>query len=271
MYKTKPITEWDLRYSQLIIRQIPRGFISNIIVGERRTGKSIYTLKCFSKVYKILEGLPDEDCWFKALDCFVFGPDELTSKVFYNTKHDIISPCWCIDDATVHFNPMIFFVNPYMYGLLGGIFDTIGTAVNSLTLTCPKKKRLMAGLKNYDDYTTQIVKSGEGDYERVAKGVHWYTWPDGTAHWRRIYEDHYSCYAPEFIYRPYLEKRKKYLKITNDLFMQLQQKMKEDQKKRFPSLDTDRHDIKELIDETDKEIIDTEERKDKDDVPSLLS
>jgi hypothetical protein len=268
MIQTKPIEDWTLRFPKLILRQIPRGFISNIIVGERRTGKSIYILKCFAKVYKQLEGLSDEDCWFKALECFMFGPDELTKKIFYNTTHDIISPCLCIDDATVHFNPMIFFVNPYMYGLLGGIFDTIGTATNCVALTCPKKKRLMTGLKNYDDYTTQIVKSGEGDYERLAKGVYWYTWPDGTAHWRRMFEDHYSCYAPEFIYRPYLEKRKKYLKITNDLFMQLQEKMKMEQKKRFPSLPIVKDEINGLIAETDSELVAVEESKDVN--PSIL-
>ena len=262
MIQTKPIDTWTLRFSDLIIRQIPRGFISNIVVGERRTGKSIYLLKTFAKVYKILEGLPDEECWFKALDCFIFGPDELTKKIFDNTNHDIISLCICIDDATVHFNPMIFFVNPYMYGLLGGIFDTIGTAVNCVALTCPKKKRLMSGLKNYDDYTTQIVKAEGGPYERLAKGVYWYTWPDGTAHWRRMYEDHYSCYAPEFIYKPYLEKRKKYLKITNDLFMQLQQKMHEDQKKKFPVLQTVKEDIDTMITETDFEIMSVKEEGD---------
>jgi len=74
----KNIDEWTLRFAQLILHEIPNGFISNIIVGERRKGKSIYVLKNFAKVYKTLEGLPDEDCWFKALDCFIFGPDDLT-------------------------------------------------------------------------------------------------------------------------------------------------------------------------------------------------
>lgn len=257
----RPIAEWTLRFADLIVNEINNtGFISNIIVGERRRGKSIYVLKCFAKVYKTLDpGLSDEDCWMKALDCFIFGPKELRDKISYNTKHDVISPAWCLDDATVHFNPMTFFVNPFSYALLGGLFDTIGTATNCVALTCPKKKRLMQGLKNYDDYTTQISRAREGGYERHAKSVYWYTWPDGSARWRIAYKDDYSCYAPEFVYKPYLEKRKKYLKITNDLFTQLSEKLETEHNKRFSGLDTVKEDIKNITHEIDEEIIDVEE------------
>src|SRR4030042_1180985 len=260
----RPIVEWTLRFADLIVHEINNtGFISNIIVGERRRGKSIYVLKCFAKVYKTLDpGLSDEECWMKALDCFIFGPKELRDKISYNTKHDVISPAWCLDDATVHFNPMTFFVNPFSYALLGGLFDTIGTATNCVALTCPKKKRLMQGLKNYDDYTTQISRAREGGYERHAKSVYWYTWPDGSAHWRIAYKDDYSCYAPEFVYKPYLEKRKKYLKITNDLFTQLSEKLETEHNKRFSGLDTVKEDIKNITRGIDEEIIEVEEHGD---------
>jgi hypothetical protein len=169
---------------------------------------------------------------------------------------------WCIDDATVHFNPMIFFVNPFSYALLGGLFDTIGTATHCVALTCPKKKRLMSGLKNYDDYTTQISRARQGGYERHAKGVYWYTWPDGSAHWRTAFKDDYSCYAPEFIYKPYLEKRKKYLKITNDLFTQLSKKLEKEHNKRFSGLDLVKEEVKDMTVDIDSEIIGIEEEGD---------
>jgi hypothetical protein len=256
----RPISEWTLQFANLILHEIPNGFISNIIVGERRRGKSIYVLKCFAKVYKVLEPeLTDEQCWDKAFECFIFGPKELRDRISYNTKHGIISPMWCIDDATVHFNPMTFFVNPFSYALLGGLFDTIGTATNCIALTCPKKKRLMQGLKSYDDYTTQISRAREGGYERHAKGVYWYTWPDGSSHWRQAYKDDYSCYAPDFIYTKYLEKRKMYLKITNDLFTQLSDKLESEHNKRFSGLDMAKQDIKEILSETSEELIEVRE------------
>ena len=222
----KPIAEWDLKLSRLIHKEIPNGFISAIITGERRKGKSIYAMKVIALLYYIMEGWNEEECWKKAFDCFIFGPDDLTEKVRHNTTHDLVSPVWCLDDTTVHFGTMLFFINPYQLQLLNGIFDTIGTAVNALLLTCPKKKRLMNALKNYDDNTIHIIKAREGGYERIARGILWYTMPDEKQRFRKIFEDHYSCYAPDYIYKPYLIKRKSYLKQQNDLLIQLMEKLK---------------------------------------------
>jgi hypothetical protein len=269
----KPITDWDLKFADLAIKEIPSGFVSGIVTGERRKGKSIYVLKTTAKIYKTLEGLPDEECWKRALDCMIFGPDNLTAKVFYNVKHDIMSPVICLDDASVHFNPMLFFINPYQVSLLNGIFDTIGTVVNVLLLTCPKKVRLMKGLRNYDDITIHIIKAREGGYERIARGVLWYTMPDERQRFRKLFEDHYSCYAPDYIYIPYLELRKKYLKEVNDLFMALKNKLDETREKKKTQLfgssqvDTMLNDTKELIAETNDEILFTEENNDQPEIP----
>ena len=222
----KPINEWDLRLSKLIQKEIPNGFLSAIITGERRKGKSIYAMKVIALLYYLLEGWGEEECWKKAFDCFIFGPDDLTAKVKHNTANDLISPVWCLDDTTVHFGTMLFFINPYQLQLLNGIFDTIGTAVNALILTCPKKKRLMNALKNYDDNTIHIIKAREGGYERIARGILWYTMPDERQRFRKIFEDHYSCYAPDYIYKPYLVKRKSYLKQQNELLIQLMDKLR---------------------------------------------
>lgn len=267
----KPIAEWNLRFANLILNEIPQGFISGIITGERRRGKSIYTLKTMAKIYKTIENLPDEECWEKALDSMIFGPDNLTEKVFYNIKNDIISPVFCLDDASVHFNPMLFFINPYQVSLLNGIFDTIGTIVNGLILTCPKKARLMKGLKNYDDLTIHILKSRLGGYERIARGVLWYTMPDEKQRYKKIFEDNYSCYAPDFIYKPYLELRKKYLKEVNDLFMALKKKLDANREKKKNKLfgsnvdylvDSVIDESRSISDDTDREMREIEENGD---------
>ena len=191
----------------------------------------------------------------------IFSPDDVTSKVFYNIKHDVISPMWCLDDASVHFNPMLFFINPYQVSLLNGIFDTIGTVVNGLVLTCPKKQRLMKGLKNYDDITIHIIKSREGGYERIARGVLWYTMPDERQRFRKLFEDHYSCYAPDFIYKPYLEKRKHYLKEVNDLFMALKKNLDSTREKREKKLFGSPVNIESAVDEilrdTNNDLVET--------------
>ena len=254
----KPIAEWDLKFAELINKEIPSGFISGTVTGERRKGKTMYVMKNIAKVYKTIEGLDDEECWKKAFECIIFGPDDLTNKVFYNIEHDIISPVICLDDASVHFNPMLFFINPYQVSLLNGIFDTIGTVVNALILTCPKKKRLMSGLKNYDDLTIHIIKAREGGYERMARGVLWYTMPDERQRFRKVFEDHYSCYIPDFIYKPYLEKRKKYLKEVNDLFMALKKKLDESREKKKEKLFGGTQ-INDLLEETNEALSETDD------------
>ena len=84
----------------------------------------------------------------------------------------------------------------------------------------------MNALKNYDDNTIHIIKAREGGYERIARGILWYTMPDERQRFRKIFEDHYSCYAPDYIYKPYLVKRKSYLKQQNELLMQLMDKLR---------------------------------------------
>ena len=225
-FRLRPINEWNLRLTKLIMHEIPFGFFSAIITGERRKGKSIYAMKVIALLYHLQMSWAEEECWKKAFECFIFGPDDLTAKVRHNTDHHLISPVWCLDDTTVHFGTMLFFINPYQLQLLNGIFDTIGTAVNALLLTCPNKKRLMNALKNYDDTTIQVVKAREGGWERIARGISWFTIPDGRQKFRKIFEDHYSCYAPDYIYKPYLEKRESYLKQQNDLLIKLMDRLR---------------------------------------------
>jgi hypothetical protein len=221
-----------------------------------------------AKVYSMTTELDDEACWKKALSSLIFGPDNLTEKVFYNVKHDVMDPVWCLDDASVHFNPMLFFINPYQVSLLNGIFDTIGTVTNCLLLTCPKKKRLMSGLKNYDDLTIHIIKAREGGYERIARGTLWYTMPDERQRFRKLFEDHYSCYIPNYIYKPYLVIRKNYLKQVNDLFMAMKKRIDSDREKRRDALgltktpsaiDVLKSEVSQMLNDTNSEMDSVEE------------
>ena len=257
-----PIKEWDLKFAEMAVKEIPNGFVSTVIVGERRKGKSVYSLKNGAKLTYSLEGLADEECWKKALESVVFGPEDLSDRIFHNNEKDVVSPYWILDDATVHFNPILFFINPYLYSLLQGIFDTIGTAVNVLMLTCPKKQRLMKGLKTYDDITTHIIKAREGGYERIARGILWFTMPDDKQRYRKLFEDHFSCYAPDFIYKPYVEKRKKYLSEINAILRAYKDKLDVEKHRKMLSLNENIMATRRLIEQSDKEIEQVEEEGD---------
>jgi len=178
-----------------------------------------------------LDDLSERDAWLKALDCMIFTPKGLMDRVEYNIKKDIISPVWCIDDATVHFSSYLYFINLYEASLLNATFDTIRTVVSTLLLTCPKRRRLLAGLRHYDDYNIVIYK--DIGYQRKAVAIKWYSLPDGKQRFRKEFEDHFSCYIPNWIYKLYLDKRKKYLKEISDDLRKLKEKLEEKMKKRI--------------------------------------
>jgi hypothetical protein len=170
-------------------------------------------------VYYITDGLTERDAWDKALSQIIFTPDQLINKVEQNVADEVMDKVICIDDAAVHFSGYLYFINIYQTAYLQGLFDTIGTITNAIILTCPKKKRLMTGLKNYDDYDIQIVKFH--DWERVARGIKWYTMPDGRQRYRKMWEDQYSCYLPDWVFDKYMIQRNLYLKQISKKLQEL--------------------------------------------------
>jgi len=224
------IEEWDLKLAQRMINSNKHnGFMSVITKAERGYGKSTYNLKNMAYTYKILEELSERDAWLKALDNIIFTPDQLMDRVEQNIADDIISPAWCIDDATVHFSSYLYFINLYHASLLNATFDTIRTVVNTLLINCPKKKRLLSGLRNYDDYEITIYKTMPGGYQRKAVCIKWYSLPSGKQNFRKEFEDYFSCYIPTWIYTLYSEKRKKYLKDISKELREMKEKL--DQRK----------------------------------------
>ena len=222
--KFNEISNWNLQFSKRIIRANQHnGFISAVIEAERGYGKSMYALKNMAYAYHILLECDENEAYKHALDSMIFSPKELIDRVKTNSAKDRVSIVWCIDDATVHFSSYLHFLNLYEAALLNGMFDTIRTSVSSLILTCPNKKRLLSSLKNYDDHTIQITK--DRGYERFARGIKWFTIPDGTRRYRKVFEDEFSCYVPNWIYKLYIVKRKKYLVEISEKLEALQAKM----------------------------------------------
>jgi len=211
---------WKLILGNYILTRCKtNGFLSAITKAERGYGKSMYNLKVMAYVYYHLLNCSEEEAWEQALDSMVFTPDQLLNKLRNNIENDKISSVICIDDATVHFSSMLYFVNLYETTLLSAMFDTIRTAAHSLLINCPNKRRLLSSLRNYDDYEVTLYKDKSGDkYQRKAVCVKWFSLPSGDRKFRKMYEDYFSCYVPNDIYNRYMVMRKMYLKqISNQL------------------------------------------------------
>lgn len=196
------------------------GFLSAITKAERGYGKSMYNLKVMAYVYFHLYKCTEQEAWDKALGSIVFTPDQLLKRLHYNIDNDVISPVICIDDATVHFSSMLYFINLYETTLLSAMFDTIRTATHSLLINCPNKKRLLTSLRSYDDYEVTLYKEpgGLNRYNRKAVCVKWFSLPSGDKRFRKMYEDYFSCYVPDDVYNRYMDMRKMYLKqISSEL------------------------------------------------------
>jgi len=231
MVNIKKISDFDSRLANFIKRQHPNGFVGAIIEGERGYGKSMYAMKVMAQLYHSMDGLSEEEAWNKALDHMLFTMEDFTSRIDWNINNDFITVAWCLDDATVHFGSLKYFTNLFEVMQIYAMMATIRAACTGLLITCPRRSLLLKGLRDYDDFTVQINKD-EGNYNRIARGIKWFTIPDGRRRYRKMYEDHYSCIIPTWIYKKYQIKRKKYLQdvnreMQNILKEKMQQRTKE--------------------------------------------
>lgn len=213
------ILDFDLVLANRIIKYYPKGFLSGIIEGERGYGKSMYAMKVMAQVYYVLDECSEEDAWNKALGHMLFSIEDTIAFIDKNINENYVVPVWTLDDATVHFCSYKFFTNLYEVILLHGMFDTIRTVCTGLLMTCPSRHLLLAALRNYDDFKIEIVKNV--GWERIARGYKIKTTPVGQKRVYKNYEDNYSCYIPDWIFKKYTEKRNYYLKQVNDEMQQI--------------------------------------------------
>ena len=188
-------------------------FMSVITKAERGFGKSMYNLMNVAYCYYRL-GYTETEAWEKGLECFIFTPQQLQNIIKTAIANDEPKDFVILDDARVHFSNKLWFINVYTSALIDALFDTIREGVNCLLINCPHKKGLQSSLQNYDDYEITIYKSKYGGYERKAVGINWYSLPDGKRKYRKILEDHFSCYVPNWVYKKYRPIRQKYLSDT---------------------------------------------------------
>lgn len=209
--------QWELQLAKRMISKCKRNsFMSVITKAERGYGKSMYNIKAMASLYLSSHDCSEDTAWDMALDSIIFTPSEFMNRIEQNLFKDEVSAAWCIDDATVHFSSYLYFINLYQTSLLNAAFDTIRTAVHCLLINCPDKQRLLPGLRHYDDYEVTIYMGDNGGYDRRAVGIKWYSLPSGTRKFRKEFEDHFSCYVPDWVYDKYMIQRKRYLKEVSD-------------------------------------------------------
>jgi len=205
---------WDLKQAGLgnlmLSHTLNKQFMSAITKAERDYGKSMYNLQSVAYVFYHL-GYGEEEAWLKALDCFVFTPEQLRDRIKEARQRDEIIPFVVIDDAAVHFSNKQWFINMYSSMLIDALFDTIREAVRILLINCPSKKRLQGSLQGYDDYEITIYKAEGGGYQRRSVCIKWYSLPDGHRKYRKIFDDSFSCYVPDWVYAKYRPIRRKYI------------------------------------------------------------
>ena len=210
---------WDLHKAGLgnllLSHHRREQFMSVVTKAERDYGKSMYNLQ--SVAYALYHlGMDEADAWDAALDCFIFTPDQLKTRIRHAMKNDKIIPFLVIDDAAVHFSNKQWFVNMYTSMLIDALFDTIREAARCVLINCPNKKRLQSSLQSYDDYEVTIYKAKEGGYQRKSVCINWYSLPDGHRKYSKIFDDRFSCYVPDEVYAKYRPMRRKYVEDIVD-------------------------------------------------------
>jgi len=229
----KKLNEWNSGFHDWILKRHPKsnikqnGFMGGFIFGERGTGKSTYCYKVQSKTYYSLNGYnkkdDEESAYKESLEYFFFDPSKFRRFLINNKLKRIITPCICLDDASMHFGNMLHMTDPKVYSALLGETATIRTAVTGFLINAPKRKHVAKFLRDYDDFKGRALVDGGGSiddrqtWNRKIRFYRWNYYPDEVRYRIQIpFQDKYSCYIPEPMYSWYVDK-KNYYEIKHEL------------------------------------------------------
>ena len=186
------------------------GFTSATITGERRVGKTMYSMQV---VYQICRyrGMTKEIAWATALNSIVFTMDDLVNiikKHNYDNRRDFL--IW--DDSGVYGSGLLYRYNADNAMVLKALMDTIGTRVRLLMLTCPDIEGLMKFLRRYQDFLVHVVEHHHtyGYNGRLATVLKPYRAKNLSRRWKRAYNDEFNVKIPDNIYKVYVKKRDSY-------------------------------------------------------------
>jgi len=215
-----------------IIQAHPNGFIGAIVEGKRGMGKSAYCIKIMKEVYQTMYDCTETEAWKYALKHILFDLDDVIPFLKQASDSDDMIPVCTWDDAGVHGSNIRWFTNMHQVEMLKAMTDTIRTGVTGFLLNCPSKTGLLKVLRHYDDYLVNIIKTtgpskeGYNGYDRIGRGYNLYRLPDGKLRVYKHFEDHYSCYLPNWVYKEYMVVRKMYFQKAVAVMEEMQKKLK---------------------------------------------
>lgn len=222
---------WDKQQASLgnaiIACHKGKRFLQDIAIAERGYGKSTYHIQTMAYVYYHLVEKNETNAWNYALDNMIFLPSQLEDRIDYNEEQDICDMVWCLDDAAVHFSNKLWWTEQAEAILLEGIFDLIRPVVSAVLVNCPEKERLLGSLQRYYCYEDTIVIAEGGGHQRITRGIKWYRLPSGQRRWRKVWDDEFSCYIPNWVYDKYKVTRRGYIRKIREKLRERRDKMAE--------------------------------------------
>jgi hypothetical protein len=176
------------------------GFIGAIVYGRQRLGKSSYASKVLYDIYRD---------WDAVLGHMLFDLSEVVSVMGKAMRDKQRIPALCWDDAGVHGNKLLYFSNRPLVQYLQNLIDVIGINLGGLIITTPSPSNLLRALRGYEFYRVKVFS--DGGTRRHATGYANSLLPSGDRLVHREFTDHYDVMLPDEFWKPYQEKRQRYL------------------------------------------------------------
>ena len=186
------------------------GFCGAVVYGLRGIGKSSYSLKVLKEVFMTLDGVDEKEAYDRALKATKYRMLDIIKFIKSHANGGRVAPSLIIDDAGVGLSRYRWWVEPKLILRLQSVLDTVRSGVSSILMTCPSPKSVLGFVKRYDDFYVKIIKVS-GEWRRKAIGYQQTTLPSGKTIVYKRFEDSFTCYLPNKVYKKYIKLRQSYL------------------------------------------------------------
>ena len=216
----------SFKISEKILNTLPNDFLSFTVYGNRRIGKTIFSLLVATEVYNTIYDYDNVDKGYKmALESLVFSIEDVVNIV---DKHSLKNkkPVVIWDDVGIHASGLMYHAKMTEFADLKAQMDIIGDSVNCLILTTPSFKGLISFLKGYNEMRVNITRV-DSHYRRRAQFYNTRVLPSGTTNIYKLWHDDYSIKLSDKWYLPYVKKREAAKKELTD-YLKIRIKEKKD-------------------------------------------
>lgn len=210
--------KWS-EFAREMVKMHPYGFRGGIVYGDRRIGKSIYSLKVMVEIFKAF-GCSVTDAWELAFSSLYFDPRHLLETIELLASRKLTWPVVTLDDAGVGAGKHIWFTDRDLYYAMNSVIQTVGTVFSGFILTTPNFQRMLDAFRDAQDiYRIEVRYNGTG-WERKADAYLIKLLPSGTIRIRSKrdpqsgFVDEFSAYLVNKYYARYINIRWPYTQAT---------------------------------------------------------